>query len=69
MGKEEINSLTANILYGIVVWIATLLGLQNLAGSILGLFDLKISMNLTLALTLLALFISLFFFFRLQRKK
>jgi Mn2+/Fe2+ NRAMP family transporter len=69
MGKEGVNSLTANILYGIVVWIATLLGLQNLANAFYKMFHLQYSDTISLVLALISLLISLFFFFKLRRSK
>lgn len=69
MGKESVNSTRGNILFGLVVWIATLLGLQNLAGASMKMLSLTLSDTSTLILAIIAFSLTVFFFFKVQSKK
>ncbi len=69
MGRQNANSTGANIMFGFIVWIATLLGIQNLANALMKALSFEYQGSLTAVLAILAFLITLFFFSRVQKKK
>lgn len=69
MGQEYVNSKWANLLFGFVVWIAVLLGLQNIAGAVMQLFPGVAGGMQWIALAVASFIITFFFYFRVLRKQ